>query len=153
MTNPNGEMMTKAHKKNEKKQDYVEMLQRLQAEFENYKKRTDKETADRAKFANTRLIEKLLGVLDNFELALKNECADETFSKGVKMVYKQLSAVLSDEGLKEIECKGKVFDPHLHEAMMQEETDKKTNTILEELQKGYELNGRVIRHSKVKVAK
>jgi molecular chaperone GrpE len=155
--------MTKKEDKKEKtpKTDHKELrikeltetLQRLQAEFENYKKRIDKEFSERIKYSNAGLISKLLPVLDSFELAIKNKDKSEDFIKGMELVYSQFYSVLKEEGLKPIEALNKKFDPYLHEVMMQEENDKEDEIILEEFQKGYMLNDRVLRHSKVKVSK
>ena len=134
----------KENNKNEK--DYFEQLQRLQAEFENFRKRTEKEKIEILKNANEDLIIKLLKILDNFELSLKN--IDE---KGVKMIYSELYDILEKEGLKIIKAEGK-FNPKTHEALVQEE-GKEDEKIIEEIQKGYTLNDKVIRVSKVKISK
>ncbi|KYK25353.1 hypothetical protein AYK26_06260 [Euryarchaeota archaeon SM23-78] len=133
--------------------ELTEILQRVQAEFENYKKRCEKENSEFIKYANADLIKKLLPILDNFELALKDCRAKDDFYKGMELIYSHLIEALHSQGLKHIECVGKKFDPYYHEALLTEESDKEKNTILEEMQKGYLLNDKVIRHSKVKVAK
>lgn len=133
--------------------ELTEILQRVQAEFENYKKRCEKENSEFIKYANADLIKKLLPILDNFELALKDCRAKDDFYKGMELIYSHLIEALHSQGLKHIECVGKKFDPYYHEALLTEESDKEENTILEEMQKGYLLNDKVIRHSKVKVAK
>ncbi len=137
--------MTK-EKKEEKNDNYLEQLQRLQAEFENFRKRTEKERSDIFKNANEELIIKLLGILDNFELAMKH--LDD---KGINMIYSELYSILESEGLKIIKTEGK-FNPEFHEALIQEE-GKENGKIIEELQKGYMLNDKVIRASKVKITK
>ncbi|MCH8329317.1 MAG: nucleotide exchange factor GrpE [Nanoarchaeota archaeon] len=129
-----------------KERDYLERLQRLQAEFENFRKRTEKERLETLRNANEDLIIKLLSVLDNFELALKN-----INDKGVSMIYSELHSILEKEGLKTINTKGK-FDPKNHEALIQE-AGKEDEKILEEIQKGYTLNDKVIRVSKVKISR
>jgi len=129
--------------KQEKPDELTNLLKRVQADFENYKKRTEREKYEFLKYANADFIMKLLPVIDSFEKALDN--------KAVKVIYSQLMEILSKNGLKRIECK--IFDPYIHEAMMQEVSEKKEGTILEELQTGYIFNGAVIRHAKVKVAK
>lgn len=129
-----------------KEKDYLERLQRLQAEFENFRKRTEKERLEILKNANEDLIIKLLSVLDNFELALKN-----INDKGVSMIYSELHSILEKEGLKTIETKGK-FNPKKHEVLIQEAGEEDEN-ILEEIQKGYTLNNKVIKASKVKISK
>jgi len=138
--------------KDQKIIELTESLQRLQAEFENFKKRTDKEKQDFCKYAEKELMIELLPVLDNFELALKNTKDNSEFIKGVELIYVQLVSGLEKKGLKIIETQGK-FDPHKHEVLLQEESDKDSGEILEELQKGYRLNETILRTAKVKVSK
>ncbi|MBU0471542.1 MAG: nucleotide exchange factor GrpE [Nanoarchaeota archaeon] len=138
--------------KNEAK-ELKESLQRLQAEFENYKKRIEKEAAEFKNYAETDIIKSLLPTLDNFELALKNNTNAKGFAKGIELIYAQLYQMLEDKGLKIIQCEGCKFDPYKHEALLTEESDKEENIVLEELQKGYMYNDKVIRHTKVKVSK
>jgi molecular chaperone GrpE len=132
--------------------ELTDTLQRTQAEFENYKKRVDKEKDEFVKYAKAELIQKLLPTIDTYEIALKSTKDNEKFVKGIEMVYAQLVSLLHSEGLKPIESLGKKFDPYLHEVMLKEKSDKDDEIILEELQKGYTLNGKVLRHSKVKVS-
>ncbi len=144
-------METKAKKTEEikegsKEKEYFESLQRLQAEFDNFRKRTEKEKFEIVKYAEESLIVDLLDVLDNFELSLKYSEDD-----GVKMIYSELYSLLEKKGLETIETKGD-FNPLFHEALMKEDR-KEDNKILEELQKGYLLNHKVIRTSKVKISK
>lgn len=144
---------TELKMKKAKKQDELEeSLQRLQAEFENFKKRTEKEKRDFQGFANENLIGELLPLLDNFELALKSTSNDAEFTSGMKLISNQLAQILENKGLKPIKALGQSFDPYLHEALLTEVSDK-DNIILEEMQKGYTLNGKLIRHSMVKVGK
>ncbi len=138
--------------------EYKDVLQRLQAEFENYRKRAAKELAESKERASAETIAKILPVLDSFEIALKNTKrteGSEQFAEGVRMIYSQLCAALEGLGLKAINAEGQRFDPYLHEALMAEnvENGELDNKVLEELQKGYELKGAVIRHSKVKIGK
>ncbi len=145
----------KEDKKSTEKETIAELtdtLQRLQAEFENYKKRIDKENAEFVKYAKAELVYKLLPLLDTFEIALKNTSDKEKFVKGIEIVYAQLFSTLESEGLKPIEALGKKFDPYLHEVMLKQKSDKEDVIVLEELQKGYMLNGKVLRHSKVKIS-
>ena len=135
-------------KKPDQVKDLTDTLQRLQAEFENYKKRTEKENLEYKKCALQDFIKKILPVLDNFELALKHKK-----DKGIELIYLELYTILEDEGLKKIEALNKKFDPHIHEALLAEEYGREPNIVLEELQKGYMLNDKVLRHSKVKVSK
>ncbi len=134
--------------------ELTETLQRIQAEFENYKKRIDREKAEFVKYSKHELILKLLPILDSFELAIKNsKDKSANISKGVELIFSQLYSVLESEGMRRIDCIGKKFDPFKHEVLLQEESDKEEDIVLEELQKGYMLNDKVLRHSKVKVSK
>ena len=136
----------------EKIAELTETLQRLQAEFENFKKRTEKEKAEFVKYAKAELIQRLLPTLDTFEIALRSTKDSEKFVKGMEMVYAQFVSTLQSEGLKQIEAAGKKFDPYLHEVMLKEKSDKDDGVVLEELQRGYMLNDKVLRHSKVKIS-
>ncbi|MBD3259166.1 nucleotide exchange factor GrpE [Candidatus Woesearchaeota archaeon] len=141
-------------KKEAKIKELTETAKRVQADFENYKKRMEKEKQDFIKEANADLLKRLLNIIDNFELALKSEQNHEDFVKGVELIYAQLKELMTAEGVKEIETEGKQFDPYVHEAMITGNDDtKKDGEILEELQKGYTLKDTVLRHSKVKVNK
>ena len=131
--------------------DLINTLQRLQAEFENYKKRIQKEKTEFAKLANENLIVELLPILDNFNLALKQTKAQDNFSKGVELIYSQLIDLLEKKGLQKI-VTGEKYNVHLHEALLQEVSDKEKGTILEELQSGYKLNEKIIRLAKVKIS-
>jgi len=140
-----------------KADEYWDRLLRLQAEFDNAKKRMQKEKIDFIKFASEEIILELLGILDDLERSVeatqtKHE-DPQAFLKGIEMILAHLYEMLKKKGVRVIESKGKQFDPHLHEALMQEETDKfDEDIIIEELQKGYLLEDRVIRTAKVKVA-
>lgn len=142
----------------DKAQEYWDKLLRLQADFENMRKRQEKEKQDFVKFANEGLILELLNILDDLERAVglaesKHEDLP-AFLKGVEMILAHLYETLKEQGLKPIEAQGKSFDPNFHEALMQvEDKDKPEHTVVEELQKGYLLNDRVIRTAKVKVSK
>ena len=138
--------------KQQKIDELTDTLKRLQAEFENYKKWNAKEKAEFVKYANADVIERMLPVLDSFEIALKNTSDKEKFVEGIKIIYAQFHSVLEAEGLKPIKTAGEKFDPYRHEVLMKEESEESEETILEEFQKGYMLNDRVIRHSKVKVS-
>lgn len=138
-----------------KAEEYYGQLQRLKAEFDNFRKRTQKEKEEIAKYGSERIVSSLLPVLDNFERAIDSTRANqdfESFSQGVGMIFRQLFKVLEDEGLKPIEAVGQEFDPNIHEALMREESDQNENMVLAELQKGYTLKDKVIRVSKVKVS-
>ncbi len=131
--------------------DYTDHLKRLQAEFENFSKRTDKDRKDFAAFASEKLIVKLLLIIDDFERALKNVPADA--KKGVEMIFKNLHKILDEESVKPIDAMGKKFDPYKHEVVLKVESTQPDDIIVEELQKGYTMNGKVIRYSKVKINK
>jgi len=136
---------------------YHDRWMRLAAEFENFRKRSSRQFAELVQSANERLVAQLLPVLDNFERALNHHGDEETsesFRKGVEMIFGQLQNVLESEGLKPLDSVGKPFDPEYHDAMMQIESEKyKSGTIVEEVEKGYTLNDRVLRHAKVMVSK
>jgi molecular chaperone GrpE len=135
--------------------DLTVALKRLQAEFENYKKRTEREWSDRAKLAGERVITDLLPLLDTFDKALedaRNNWDATSLRKGLESIHKQLVMTLQKEGLHEVEAKHR-FDPFAHEAMMREEKEGvEDGRILEVFQKGYALGPKVIRTAKVKVA-
>lgn len=141
----------KSVKENDRLADLTETLQRLQADFENYKKRAEKERGELAKILACQFIAKLLPVLDTFEIALKHSQDKEKFVEGIKLVYAQFHSLLEAEGLKPIPAVGCRFDPCIHEVMLQEHQDKEDGLILEEFQKGYLVGDRVVRTSKVKV--
>jgi len=147
------ECRQKLEEKEKELKDLIDTLQRLQAEFENYKKRTEKENQEFRKFALQEFIKKLLPIIDNFELALENKDNKEEFVKGVELIYSELYTILEDAGLIKIEALNQKFDPYIHEALLAEKSDKEPNTIIEELQKGYKLHDKVLRHAKVKVSK
>ncbi|MBN2459679.1 nucleotide exchange factor GrpE [Candidatus Woesearchaeota archaeon] len=137
----------------DERQELIDTLQRLQAEFENYKKRIDRDYDSMIKCSNEDLIKHLLPIIDNFELALKSCREKDDFYRGMELIYSQLMDTLHSQGIKHIECIGKKFDPYYHEVLLAEENEKEANTIIDELQKGYMLYNKVIRHSKVKIAK
>lgn len=142
----------------DKAKEHWDRLLRLQADFDNTRKRLERERQDFVKFANEGIVLELLNVLDDLERAVnlaesKHEDLS-AFLKGVEMILAHLYEMLKEHGVKPIEAEGKIFDPAYHEALMQvEDKDKPEHTVVEELQKGYLLNDRVIRTSKVKVSK
>ncbi|WP_188453610.1 nucleotide exchange factor GrpE [Virgibacillus oceani] len=138
------------------KDELYQKLLRNQAEFENFKKRSQKEKEKERKYKSQDLVNELLPAIDNFERALQQEVteANAGFVEGISMVYRQLKDALKQHGVEEIETKGQSFDPNLHHAVMQIEDDEmESNIIVEELQKGYLLKDRVIRPAMVKVNK
>jgi molecular chaperone GrpE len=137
--------------------EYLDTLRRVQAEFENYRKRVIKEQTALVDRATSGLVEQLLPVLDSFELALKNlDSAGsddiESVRKGVELVYAELLGVLEKAGLSRIEAEGKPFDPNVHEAVMQEDGDGEP-VVTDVLRTGYTLKGRVLRPAMVKVTR
>jgi molecular chaperone GrpE len=141
-------------KTEEAEQNYNRAL-RLQADYENLRRRTRQEREELIKFGSEHLIIGLLPVLDNFERAMSSAGdGGERFVSGVEMIFRQLNEILAGEGLAPIPAQGEQFDPNIHEAMLQvEDTGEPENTVVEELRKGYYLKGKVIRPSMVKVAK
>ena len=139
-----------------KLQEAVERYQRLFAEFDNFRKRTDKEKAARYDMGAKDVIETILPVLDNFELALKNVPDDKeasAFAEGMEMIHKQFVKVLEDLGVTPIEAVGKEFDPAFHNAVMHvDDEEAGDNIVVEEFQKGYMYKEHVVRYSMVKVA-
>lgn len=137
--------------------EYLENLQRLKAEFENFKKRMLREQTQFVEMATQGLVERLLSVVDNFERALYT--AEETreiepLLRGVEMVYAELRALLENEGLREVEAQDELFDPEVHEAVMQVHAEGvPENQVIDVLRKGYRLKGRLLRPAMVKVAK
>ncbi|MDP8215270.1 MAG: nucleotide exchange factor GrpE [Candidatus Euphemobacter frigidus] len=136
--------------------EYHEKMLRTMADMENLRKRIDREKKEYIDYANQELIGDLLPVLDNFDRALQS--AERTpqaipYLQGVEMIYKQLEEILKKQGLEEIKALGEPFDPHLHEAVQTEETDRyPDNTILEVILKGYIFRGKLLRPAVVKVA-
>ena len=133
----------------------IDRLARLQAEFENARKRTAREQQDFREYAVTDALKALLPTLDSFERALQSSAAERSeFRGGVELIYKQLQDALQKLGLRAIPAKGETFDPHLHEAIeMVDTTDAPDHQVLEELQRGYKLKDRLLRPSMVKVAR
>ncbi|MFW6010929.1 MAG: nucleotide exchange factor GrpE [Desulfosalsimonas sp.] len=135
-------------------------LLRLSAEFENYKKRAQRQMEDHKKYANEELIKDLLSVVDNLERALnaaggqKKKDTDASMAEGIEMTLNEILKILKKYNVTPVEAKGKPFDPNYHEALMQEETDEyPENTVVGELQKGYLLHDRLIRPAMVVVSK
>ncbi len=130
--------------------EYKTLLQRLQAEFENFQKRTVKEQTQFKAHATQELLKELLNITDDFELALNNKETD-AFRNGIELIYAKLNVFLEKQGVKKIST-NKKFDPNYHEALMQENSDKPEGTILQELQSGYTIHDKVLRPSKVKIS-
>jgi molecular chaperone GrpE len=130
-----------------------DLLVRRQAEFDNYRKRSERERADYVQYAAMDLIRELLPVLDDFERALKVEAPNSDYAKGVEMIYSRMFETMKKLGLEPIDSAGKPFDPHVHQAIERVETsDAEDNTVLGEFQRGYSFKGRLLRPAMVKVA-
>ncbi|WP_236354922.1 nucleotide exchange factor GrpE [Konateibacter massiliensis] len=151
-----GKKKEKKDKKDEQIEELTDRLKRTMAEFENFRKRTDKEKEQMFEVGAKSVIEKILLTVDNFERGLKAVSEEEKntpFVEGMDMVYKQLISSLEEIGVKQIEAVGKEFDPNIHNAVMHEENEELgENVVSEELQKGYLYRDNVVRYSMVKVA-
>lgn len=146
----------KKDKKDEKIEDLTDRLKRQMAEFDNFRKRTEKEKASMYEIGAKSVIEKILPVIDNFErglAAVPEEQKEDSFVVGMDKIYKQILATLDEIGVKPIEAVGQEFDPNFHNAVMHVEDETLgENTVAEEFQKGYIYRETVVRHSMVKVA-
>ncbi|MGJ9457017.1 nucleotide exchange factor GrpE [Oceanobacillus sp. CF4.6] len=150
------ELNTEIQALKEEKDEVYNRLIRLQAEFDNFKKRSQKEKEADRKYKSQELINDLLPAIDNFDRALQVEVteANSSLLEGITMVYRQLQDALKSQGVEVVETVGKSFDPNLHHAVMQiEDNEKESNTVVEELQRGYMLKDRVVRPAMVKVNK
>ena len=126
---------------------------RLMADFQNYKRRTEKEKSDIYAFANEKIVSELLNVIDNFERALDAGNDGDSFVEGMNLIFKQLQGVLEKAGVVEIEALGQDFDPNFHHAVLMEDSaEYESGKVTAVLQKGYLLNNKVIRPTMVKVA-
>jgi molecular chaperone GrpE len=142
-----------------KADEHWERMLRLAADFENFKKRTAREQTDARKFANEGLIAKLLPILDNFEMAMQvaadpKASSIESLRAGVEMIQQQLRSALREAGVEELDAAGAAFDPNLHEAVSQAESaDVPEGHVMQQLRRGYRLNGRLLRPATVVVAR
>ena len=130
-----------------------DLLRRRQADFENFRRRVERDRSDYIQFAGMELVGELLPVLDDFERALKAPSSDPEYLRGVELIYQRLYNVLRKMGLEPIEAVGKPFDPNVHQAVDKVATeDAEDQTVLEEYQRGYNFKGKLLRPSMVKVA-
>lgn len=128
-------------------------LLRAQAEFQNSRRRVEKEKVEWHEYAATEAVRSLLPIFDDFERALKTECPDAGYAKGMELIYQRLFDALKKLGLEPIVSVGRPFDPHVHHAVEKMETgDAPPDTVLEEYQRGYNFKGRLLREAMVKVA-
>jgi molecular chaperone GrpE len=139
------------------KDDLFEKFQRISADYANFQKRVPKQITDSLTYEKENLIKSFLPVLDNFEHTLQNAQSAHDFDvliKGVRIIYDQMLDILKSHQVEQIQAKGEVFDPAMHQAMLQQNNpDLEPDVVIEEFQKGYKLNGRIIRPSKVIVNK
>lgn len=146
----------KKDKKDEKIEELTDRLTRQMAEFDNFRKRTEKEKSAMYEIGAKDIIEKILPVVDNFERglgAVTEEQKEDSFVSGMEMIYKQIMTTLDSVGVKAIEAVGNEFDPDFHNAVMHvEDEEVGENIVVEEFQKGYTYRDTVVRHSMVKVA-
>jgi molecular chaperone GrpE len=145
----------KLARKEKECKDYADRFIRQRAEFENYKKRVEKEKQEYLKFANERLIMELLPIYEHFKLAVENakQSKDDELMRGFGMILKSFELLLFENGLEKIKAKGNIFDPNLHEVVEVSDSEEAVeNTILQEIKEGYILNGKVLVPSKVKIA-
>lgn len=141
-------------KQEDQTNEYISYSQRLQADFENYKRHSEKQNAEIIKYANEQLISNILDSYEDLERALNQSNNEKELREGVELIYSKLKDILEKEGLKEIPTEGEKFDPFKHEALMAENNDDFENGyIIEELMKGYTLKDKVLKYSKVKVCK
>jgi len=137
--------------------EYLDNWRRSAAEFQNFKRRMEKDKADYAQYANERLLKRLLDVLDSFDYGFRDmpdDVKNAPWVEGMRAVQRQLEKILENENVTPIEAKGQEFDPNYHEAMLYEPAPgAEEGEVLDELQRGYMLNDRVLRPARVKVAK
>jgi molecular chaperone GrpE len=137
----------------EEKTELTDRLLRRQAEFENFRRRAERERGEVLEFAHQDSVRAILPILDDFERALKVETADKLYARGMELIYQRLADALKKLGLEPISAKGQKFDPHIHHAVDMVETDDvEDHTILDEYQQGYNFRGRLLRPAMVKVA-
>jgi molecular chaperone GrpE len=135
------------------KAELQDQVLRGQAEFQNFRKRVEKERLEFAEYSSTEAVRALLPIVDDFERALKVESADREFRKGMQLILQRLYESLKKLGLEPMESVGQSFDPHIHHAVEMVETDQAPDhTILDEYQRGYKFKGRLLRPAMVKVA-
>lgn len=150
------EMQKQLEESTKQADSYKDQLLRLAAEFENFRKRTEIEKAEFVKYSHEKIIKDLLPILDDFERALANGKKNtdfDSFYKGVEMIYQKLQKVFEDKGVKPIDSLGKEFDVMYHDVLMQmQKPGVPPHTIVEEVERGYTLHGKVIKHAKVIVA-
>lgn len=137
----------------EERNDLLDRLLRRQAEFDNFRRRAERERADILEYANTETVRSILPILDDFERALRVETVDKDYARGMELIYQRLSDALKKLGVEPISAKGQTFDPHIHHAVEMVDTDEvEDHTVLDEFQRGYNFRGRLLRPAMVKVS-
>lgn len=137
----------------EEKAEMLNRFLRRQAEFENFRKRVERERMELLEFAGMEAVRSVLPVADDFERALKVECADKEYARGMELIYQRLTEALAKQGLEPIAAQGEKFDPNLHHAVSKAPSeDHEEDTVLEEFQKGYHFKGKLLRPAMVKVS-
>jgi molecular chaperone GrpE len=135
------------------KADLQDRFLRRQAEFENFRRRTERDRSEFLQYAGTEIVREILPIVDDFERALKIPIFDAEYQKGVELIYQRLMDALKKSGLEPLDVVGKIFDPNLHQAVDRKETlDVEEHTILDEYQRGYNYKGKLLRPAMVKVA-
>ena len=148
-----GKKKKEKDKKDQQIEELTDRLKRNMTEFDNFRKRTEKEKASMYIIGAREIVEKILPVVDNFERGLAQAPEEDAFAEGIRMIYKQLMTTLEELGVKPIEAVGKEFNPDFHNAVMHvEDEETGENIVVEEFQKGYTYKDFVVRHSMVKVA-
>ena len=149
----NAELIAERDRLAKEKAELQDLLQRRQAEFENFRRRVERERSELFEFATMDSIKTLLPILDDFERALKVEHADKEYARGMELIYQRLFEALKKMGLEPISTEGSLFNPHVHHAVeMVDTTEHPDQTILEEYQRGYNFKGRLVRPAMLKVA-
>ena len=130
-----------------------DLLLRRQAEFDNFRKRIERDRSEQSQYASMDVVRELVSVLDDFERALKTECASPEYSRGVELIFNRMLDALKKVGLEPMVSVGQAFDPHQHQAVERVDTkDAEDNTVLGEFQRGYNFKGRLLRPAMVRVA-
>ena len=138
--------------KEEKVNEMTDLLQLTQANFENYRKQTERRLDETQQIMMKNTLLKLLPLVDIFELSLKHTSSAEEFKQGMELIYAQLLTLLEEAGAQPFKSPGEKFDPYYHEALLKVDSDLPENVILEEFQKGFMIHGKVLRHAKVKIS-
>lgn len=156
LENTENEVIKNENEGNPEAEEYYAQLQRVMADFDNYRKRINKEKDALYSIISSEIILEFLPVMDNLEKSIKTEGDDEiskAWRAGIELIYRQFAEVLSKLGSEEIKTLGEKFDPNVHDAVMHvEDSELEEGIVVEELRKGYKLKDRIIRHSMVKVA-